>query len=190
MIRCEWANNSKLEQEYHDKEWGVPIHEDRHLFEFLILEGAQAGLSWSTILKKRDQYRLAFDHFDPGKVAHYSQEKIAHLLANPGIIRNRQKIHSAVINARAFLAIQKEFDTFDRYIWSFVNGKTIQNRWKTVLDIPANTAESNAMSEDLKKRGFRFVGNTICYAFMQAVGMANDHTVDCYRHRQICQLSE
>jgi DNA-3-methyladenine glycosylase I len=188
--RCIWANAGKLEQEYHDKEWGVPVHNDRLLFEFLILEGAQAGLSWSTILKKRDQYRLAFDHFDPKKVARYSLEKMTDLLANQGIVRNRLKVNSAVVNAHAFLAVQKEFGTFDSYIWSFVSGKTIQNQWETIHDIPAYTAESEAMSEDLKKRGFKFVGNTICYAFMQAVGMVNDHTIDCYRHRQVYELSK
>ena len=190
MKRCEWANAGKLEQEYHDKEWGAPVHDDRLLFELLILEGAQAGLSWSTILRKREQYRLAFDGFDPKKVARYSQERIARLLANPGIVRNRLKVNSAVVNAQAFVKVQKEFGSFDSYIWSFVDGKTIQNQWRAIHDVPANTAESDAMSEDLKKRGFKFVGSTICYAFMQAVGMVNDHAFDCYRYRQIYQLSE
>jgi DNA-3-methyladenine glycosylase I len=171
--RCEWANTGKLEQDYHDNEWGVPVHDDRLLFEFLILEGAQAGLSWSTILKKRDHYRLAFDGFDPKKVARYSQERISRLLSNPGIVRNRLKVNSAVVNAKAFIDVQKEFGSFDSYIWSFVDGKTIQNQWGTIHNIPANTAESDAMSEDLKKRGFKFVGSTICYSFMQAVGMVN-----------------
>lgn len=189
MKRCEWANTSKREQEYHDKEWGVPVHEDRLLFEFLVLEGAQAGLSWSTILKKREHYRLAFDRFDPKKVSRYSDDYIAQLLANPGIVRNRLKVNAAVVNAQAFTAVQKEFGTFDSYIWSFVDGKTIQNQWETIADIPVNTPESDAMSKALKKRGFKFVGSTICYAFMQAVGMVNDHTVDCFRHRQVYELS-
>lgn len=190
MKRCEWANTSKLEQDYHDEEWGVPVHDDRLLFEFLILEGAQAGLSWSTILKKREQYRLAFDRFDPKKVSRYLDEDIARLLANPGIVRNKLKVNAAVTNAQAFIAIQTEFGSFDSYIWSFVDGKTVQNQWETITDIPANTSESAAMSKALKKRGFKFVGSTICYAFMQAVGMVNDHTVDCFRCRQVYELSE
>jgi DNA-3-methyladenine glycosylase I len=188
--RCEWANGSELEQAYHDNEWGVPVHDDRLLFEFLILEGAQAGLSWSTILNKRENYRIAFDRFDPNRVSRYSEEKIAQLLMNPGIVRNKLKVNAAVSNARAFIAVQKEFGSFDSYIWSFVDGKTIHNHWKAMTDIPANTTESDAMSKDLKKRGFKFVGSTICYAFMQAVGMVNDHTVDCFRHRQAYEFSE
>jgi DNA-3-methyladenine glycosylase I len=190
MKRCDWANASNLEQDYHDKEWGVPVHDDRLLFEFLILEGAQAGLSWSTILKKREQYRLAFDQFDPQKVSRYSDEDIARLLVNPGIVRNRLKVNAAVTNARAFIAIQREFGSFDSYIWSFVDGKTVRNQWENIADIPVNTPESDTMSKDLKKRGFKFVGSTICYAFMQAIGMVNDHTVDCFRFRQVNELSE
>ena len=181
--RCAWATNELLTR-YHDEEWGVPIHDDRLLFEFLILEGAQAGLSWHTILQKRDAFRKAFDHFDPTAISRYNQRKIDQLLANPGIIRNRLKISAAIQNARAFLAVLKEFGTFDAYIWQFVGGKPIQNRWKTLKDLPANTLESDAMSKDLKRRGFTFVGTTICYAFMQATGMVNDHTVDCFRYRQ------
>ncbi len=163
----------------------MPIHDDRLLFEFLILEGAQAGLSWETILKKRDSYRIAFDIFDARKIAKYGDAKIAELLANPGIVRNRLKIAAAVKNANAFLAIQKEFGSFDRYIWSFVDGKPQQNSWKALSDVPAKTPESDAMSKDLKRRGFTFVGSTICYAFMQAVGMVNDHLTTCFRHREL-----
>jgi len=170
---------------YHDREWGVPIHEDRLLFEFLILEGAQAGLSWSTILNKRDNYRRAFDHFDPRKVAKYDDRKVEKLLADAGIVRNRLKIKSAIGNAKAFLAIQKEFGTFDAYIWRFVGGKPIQNTRKSHKSIPARTTESDAMSKDLLRRGFKFVGSTICYAFMQAVGMVNDHTTDCFRYARL-----
>ncbi len=178
--RCAWARN-ELAICYHDEEWGVPVHDDRLLFEFLILEGAQAGLSWDTILKKRDNYRRAFDHFDARKVARYNEKKVAALLADPGIVRNRLKVASAVQNANAFLAVQKEFGTFDAYIWQFVGGKPRINHWKTIQELPARTAESDAMSKDLLKRGFKFVGSTICYAFMQAVGMVNDHTADCFR---------
>jgi len=168
---------------YHDKEWGVPVHDDKLLFEFLILEGAQAGLSWSTILNKRDNYRRAFDRFDPRKVAKYDARKIKQLLADAGIVRNRLKINAAVQNAKAFLAVQKEFGTFDQYIWRFVGGKPIRNGWSSHKKVPARTAESDAMSKDLLKRGFKFVGSTICYAFMQAVGMVNDHTRDCFRYK-------
>ncbi|HET6251562.1 MAG TPA: DNA-3-methyladenine glycosylase I [Tepidisphaeraceae bacterium] len=178
IIRCSWAT-TELGIAYHDAEWGIPMHEDRVLFEFLILEGAQAGLSWETILKKRQAYRKAFDDFDPAKVARYTDRKIAGLLANPGIIRNRLKVASAVQNARAFLAVQKEFGSFDRYIWQFVNHKPIDNRRASPKDVPPRSAESDAMSKDLKKRGFNFVGTTICYAFMQAVGMVNDHLMTC-----------
>jgi DNA-3-methyladenine glycosylase I len=178
--RCAWAS-TELSIRYHDEEWGVPVHDDRVLFEFLVLEGAQAGLSWETILNKRENYRAAFDNFDPQKVARYDRRKIAQLLKNPGIVRNRLKIASAVRNAKAFLQVQKEFGTFDRYIWQFVDGKPRVNSWKTNKRIPARTAESDAMSKALKKRGFSFVGSTICYAFMQAVGMVNDHGVDCFR---------
>lgn len=181
--RCAWAGISDpLYLDYHDKEWGVPIHDDRLLFEFLVLEGAQAGLSWSTILKKRDNYRPAFDHFDAKKVAAYDDNKIADLLANPGIVRNKLKINAAVQNAKAFLAVQKEFGTFDAYIWQFVGGQPKVNAWKGLGDIPAETDESRAMSKDLLKRGFKFVGPTICYAFMQAAGLVNDHTIDCFRY--------
>ena len=170
---------------YHDTEWGVPIHDDRLLFEFLILEGAQAGLSWSTILNKRENYRKAFDNFNALKIARYDQKKIKALLNDAGIVRNRLKINAAVQNAKSMLAVQKEFGSFDKYVWSFVGGKPIQNRPKTFTDVPARTPESDAMSKDLLKRGFKFVGSTICYAFMQAVGMVNDHTVDCFRCREL-----
>ena len=185
MKRCEWANRSELEQFYHDEEWGVPIHDDRSLFEFLILEGAQAGLSWSTILRKREGYRKAFDHFDARKISRYSDKDVSLLLANAEIIRNKLKIHAAITNARAFLGVRVEFGTFDAYIWQFVNGTPIQNSWKRMKDIPPYTPQSEAMSKDLQKRGFKFVGPTICYAFMQAVGMVNDHVVDCFRYEEL-----
>jgi DNA-3-methyladenine glycosylase I len=175
---------------YHDEEWGVPLHVDRRLFEFLLLDGAQAGLSWATILKKRENYRRAFDGFEPEAIARYGDKKIRQLLADPGIVRNRQKVASAVKNARAFLEIQAEHGTFDAYIWRFVGGDTLQNEWRTLSQIPAKTAESEAMSKDLKRRGFGFVGPTICYAFMQAAGMVNDHTVDCYRHAECAALAQ
>ncbi|GBE07013.1 DNA-3-methyladenine glycosylase 1 [bacterium BMS3Abin11] len=184
--RCEWCTGSEIYRAYHDDEWGVPLHEDRKLFEFLILEGAQAGLSWITVLKKRVHYRKVFDQFDPVRVAKYSDKKIEKLLLDPGIIRNRLKVSSAVSNARIFLEVQAEFGSFDSYIWQFTDGKAIHNRWQSMSEIPANSAESDAMSKDLKKRGFRFVGTTICYAFMQATGMINDHTIDCYRHSRLC----
>ncbi len=182
--RCAWANN-ELSILYHDEEWGVPVHDDRVLFEFLILEGAQAGLSWNTILNKRENYRRAFDKFDPKKVAKYDQRKVARLLADPGIVRNRLKIAAAVGNAKAFLKVQEEFGSFDRYIWQFVGGKPKVNQWKSLQKLPARTPESDAMSRDLLRRGFKFVGSTICYAFMQAVGMVNDHTVECFRAKVI-----
>ena len=185
MKRCNWANGSDLLQSYHDHEWGVEVHDDRTLFEFLVLEGAQAGLSWSTILRKREAYRKAFDNFDARKVSRYSEKTVARLLANPEIIRNRLKINAAITNANAFLQVQKEFGSFDRYIWQFVSGKPIRNSWGTMADIPASTPVSVAMSKDLKKRGFTFVGPTICYAFMQAVGMVNDHVADCFRYREL-----
>jgi DNA-3-methyladenine glycosylase I len=185
MKRCEWANASVLGQEYHDKEWGRPVHDDRLLFELLILEGAQAGLGWLTILKKREGYRKAFDNFQANKIARYSEKKIADLLSNPEIVRNKLKVNAAVLNARAYLDIQNEFGSFDSYVWKFVRGQTIQNSWKKLSEIPTRSPESDAMSKDLKKRGFKFVGPTICYAFMQAVGMVNDHTVDCYMYNQI-----
>ena len=181
--RCGWATGEKYVA-YHDEEWGVPVHDDRVLFEFLILEGAQAGLSWSTILNKREHYRKAFAGFDARKVARFDEAKIAALLENSGIVRNRLKVRSAVENARAFLAVQKEFGSFDRYIWTFTGGKVLQNR-RTPDNVPARTAESDALSKDLRKRGFRFVGSTICYAFMQATGMVNDHLVTCFRHREL-----
>jgi DNA-3-methyladenine glycosylase I len=180
-VRCAWAR-SELMIRYHDKEWGVPAHDDRTLFEFLVLEGAQAGLSWETILNKRENYRAAFDRFDTGRVARYDRRKVAQLLKNPGIVRNRLKIASTVRNAQALLQVQEEFGSFDRYIWQFVDGRPRVNSWSVKSPVPARTAESDAMSKALKKRGFSFVGSTICYAFMQAVGMVNDHAVECFRH--------
>ena len=177
--RCPWAGSDPLYLRYHDEEWGVPSHDDRHLFEMLILEGAQAGLSWITILRKRDAYRKAFDRFDPRRVAAYDAKKLRALLADPGIVRNRLKIHGAVRNARAFLEVQREFGSFHAYLWPFVGGKPRINRPRTMQDVPARTVESDALSKDLKKRGFTFVGSTICYAFMQAVGMVNDHLLGC-----------
>jgi DNA-3-methyladenine glycosylase I len=185
MRRCEWAGGSELEQAYHDREWGVPLHDDRCLFEFLVLEGAQAGLSWSTILRKREGYRKAFDHFDARKIARYAAHDVSRLLANPEIIRNRLKISAAITNAQAFLKVQEQFGSFDPYIWRFVQGRPIQNAWEKITDIPASTPESEAMSRDLRQRGFTFVGATICYAFMQAVGMVNDHIVGCFRHAEL-----
>ena len=185
-IRCPWCENTSLGQvylDYHDLEWGVPVHDDRTLFEFLILEGAQAGLSWSTILAKRENYRAAFAGFDAKKVARFSEAKIAALLLDPGIVRNRLKVSSAVVNAKAFLAVQKEFGSFDRYIWSFVGGRQKQNAWTPEARPPATTPESDAMSRDLKRRGFKFIGSTICYAFMQATGMVNDHLTRCFRYK-------
>ena len=175
--------------DYHDTEWGVPVHDDRLLFEMVVLDGAQAGLSWITILKKREAYRKAFDNFDPKKVARYTDKRIARLLENPGIVRNRLKVHSAVRNAGAFLAVVDEFGSFDHFIWQFVGGKPIQNRWRRLGDLPATSAESDAMSKDLKKRGFNFVGSTICYAFMQAAGMINDHVVGCFRYNEIKKMA-
>ena len=184
VSRCGWAR-TELSIPYHDTEWGVPLHDDRRLFEFLILEGAQAGLSWETILRKRDAYRRAFDDFDPERVARYTPKKLERLMADPGIVRNRLKIDSAVTNARAFLAVQKEFASFDGYIWRFVDGKPVVNKVKALGEVPASTPQSDAMSKDLKKRGFRFVGTTICYAFMQATGMVNDHAITCFRYREV-----
>ena len=183
QIRCSWANGENYVR-YHDEEWGVPVHDDRTLFEFLILEGAQAGLSWSTILNKRDNYRRAFHNFNPKRIAKYDSAKINSLLSDPGIVRNKLKIASAVQNAEAFLRLQQEFGTFDRYIWQFVGGQPKVNPWK-VRKVPARTPESDAMSKDLKRRGFNFVGSTICYAFMQAMGMVNDHAPQCFRYRQL-----
>jgi len=183
--RCAWPGSDPLYIDYHDREWGVPVHDDRLLFEFLILEGAQAGLSWITILRKRDAYRRAFAGFDPEVVARFDDVKVAELLADPGIVRNRLKIGSAVGNARAFLQVQEEFGSFDAYLWRFVDGRPVQNARRTQAEIPANTPQSDALSRDLKQRGFRFVGSTICYSHMQAVGMANDHLVDCFRWREL-----
>jgi DNA-3-methyladenine glycosylase I len=184
MNRCDWPK-SEFDIAYHDREWGVPVHDDRRLFEFLILEGAQAGLSWSTILNKRDNYRHAFAGFDPKRVARFTRLETNRLMKNDGIVRNRLKIESAVTNARAFLAVQKEFGSFDSYVWRFVGGEPRRNSPKTLKDIPARSAESDALSKDLQRRGFRFVGSTICYAFMQAVGMVNDHLTNCYRYREL-----
>ncbi len=183
LNRCKWAGSDPLYQEYHDEEWGVPIHDDRKLFEMLILEGAQAGLSWITILRKRENYRKAFSNFDVKKIARYDSKKFDQLLQNEGIVRNRLKINAAIVNAKLFLKVQKEFGSFDKYIWQFVNGKPIINNRKNLKELPAKTIESDLMSKDLKKRGFKFVGSTICYAFMQAVGMVNDHTMDCFRYK-------
>lgn len=182
--RCAWPTDD-LYIAYHDKEWGVPVHDDQKLFEFLVLEGAQAGLSWHTILKKRANYRKAFDQFDPQKVARYTEKKIAALLANPGIVRNRLKIASAVKNAKAFLAVQEEFGSFDRYIWRFVDGRPVVNKFSSAKEIPVRTKISDTLSQDLRQRGFTFVGSTICYAHMQATGMVNDHLVGCFRHKQL-----
>ncbi len=186
--RCDWGTASPLYIDYHDNEWGVPLHDDRKLFEFLVLEGAQAGLSWETVLKKRHNYRKAFDNFDPRKISQYGNKKIEALLGNKGIIRNRLKIVSAINNAKRFLDVQKEFGSFDTYIWQFVDGRPIINRYKSIHELPATTKVSDAMSKDLKKRGFKFVGSTICYAHMQATGMVNDHIVDCYRYKEIRAL--
>jgi len=183
--RCAWCTNDLLYIRYHDNEWGVPVHNDRRLFEFLVLEGAQAGLSWITILRKRAAYRKAFDNFDYNKVANYNERKIQALLKDEGIVRNRLKIRSAVQNANAFLKIRDEFDTFNKYIWEFVDGKPIRNKWKSIKQIPARTELSDILSKDLKQRGFTFVGSTICYAHMQATGMVNDHTVDCFRYQEL-----
>ena len=183
--RCAWSSTDPIYVEYHDTEWGVPLHDDRMLFEFLILEGAQAGLSWLTILKKRQNYRKAFQNFDAKKIARYDAQKFNRLMQDPGIIRNRLKIASTIENAKAFLKMQKEFGSFDRFIWQFTGGKTIRNSWKTLKEVPAKTKESDAMSKELKRRGFGFVGSTICYAFMQAVGMVNDHVVNCFRYKEV-----
>jgi DNA-3-methyladenine glycosylase I len=187
MRRCEWARGG-LEIRYHDREWGVPLHDDRKLLELLILEGAQAGLSWSTILRRRPGYRKAFDRFDATKIVRYTGPTVRRLLADPGIIRNRAKIEAAIANARAFLALRREHGSFDAYLWRFVGGRPLQNAWRSVRQVPAETEASRALSRDLKKRGFRFVGPTICYAFMQAAGLVNDHTVGCFRWRQVQRL--
>jgi DNA-3-methyladenine glycosylase I len=185
-VRCAWVGTDPLAIDYHDREWGDPVHDDHKLFEFLILEGMQAGLSWMTILRKRENFRLAYDDFDPVKIANYDQAKFDQLLANPGIIRNRRKIEASAKNAQAFLAVQAEFGSFDAYIWGFVGGAPIVNSWKNLAELPAQTEQSAAMSKDLLKRGFKFVGPTICYAHMQATGMVNDHTIDCFRYLE-CQ---
>ncbi len=185
MARCGWAK-SDLMIAYHDREWGVPVHDDRLLFEHLLLDGAQAGLSWETILKKRENYRRAFDHFDPRKMAGYDRTKVRKLLSDPGIVRNRLKIHSAISNSKAFLEVQKDFGSFDAFVWQFVPaGRPIVNRWRSMKEIPARTAESDALSQALKQRGFSFVGSTICYAFMQAAGLVNDHLLECPRHNEV-----
>ncbi|HEX5337670.1 MAG TPA: DNA-3-methyladenine glycosylase I [Gallionella sp.] len=183
--RCLWAGDDALYRRYHDTEWGVPLHDDRQLFEFLILEGAQAGLSWITILRKRDNYRAAFDGFDAARIARYDANQIESLLQNPGIVRNRLKVASAVVNAQKFLDVKNEFGSFDQFIWQFVGGQPKQNVWRSMAEVPASTPESDAMSKELKRRGFKFVGTTICYAFMQATGMVNDHTTDCFRHKEL-----
>lgn len=183
--RCEWCGSDPDYVAYHDDEWGRPVHADQKLFEMLCLEGAQAGLSWLTILRKRENYRAAFDNFDASKIARYSEAKLEKLMHNPGIVRNRLKIYGTVKNAKAFLAVQKEFGTFDKYIWQFAGGQPKLNAWRTLKEVPAKTPESDVMSKDLKKRGFTFVGSTICYAFMQATGMVNDHTVECFRYKAV-----
>ena len=183
--RCSWAGDDALYQQYHDTEWGVPLHDDRRLFEFLVLEGAQAGLSWITILRKRENYRAAFDGFDAERIAAYGANKIESLLQDAGIVRNRLKVQAAITNARKFLDVQDEFGSFDKFIWRFVDGKTRQNRWRSMAEVPASTTESDALSRELKRRGFKFVGSTICYAHMQAIGMVNDHTTDCFRHKEL-----
>jgi DNA-3-methyladenine glycosylase I len=188
-IRCAWSGNNPVMAEYHDKEWGLPVHDDRTLFEFLILEGAQAGLSWQTVLNKRANYRKAFSSFDAKKIARYTPADAARLMADPGIIRNRLKVHAAIRNAKAFLEIQREFGSFDAYVWQFADGKPINHKLASMKDVPARTPESDAMSKDLLKRGFKFVGSTICYAFMQAVGMVNDHEMKCFRYKEVSRLA-
>ncbi|MEA3301754.1 MAG: DNA-3-methyladenine glycosylase I [Pseudomonadota bacterium] len=190
VTRCQWATASPLEQQYHDSEWGVPLHDDRKLFEFLILEGAQAGLSWSTILNKREGYRAAFNNFDAEKIAAYDDHKIRQLLANPAIVRNRLKVNAAVTNARIYLEIMQQSGGFSEWVWKFVDGEPVNNDFHNMEDVPANTPRSDLMAREMKKRGFKFVGTTICYAFMQATGMVNDHTTDCYRWREIAGISE
>lgn len=185
MDRCEWADSSELMRAYHDNEWGEPVHDDRSLFEFLILEGVQAGLRWSTVLGKREGYRKAFENFDAGKISRYSGDDVSRLLKDSRIIRNRLKVNAAITNARAFLKVQEQFGSFDRYVWQFVNGRSVQNSWKKIADIPSRTPESDAMSKDLRDRGFKFAGTTICYAFMQAAGMVNDHVTGCFRHQEL-----
>lgn len=190
VSRCEWGNYNTLMKQYHDKEWGVPNHDDGSLFEFLLLEGVQAGLSWNTILQKRENYRKAFDNFDYNKIVQYKEQKIESLMINSGIIRNRLKINAAISNAKAFIDVQKEFSSFDKYIWQFVNYNPIIHTFKVLTELPSTTKESEIMSKDLKKRGFKFIGPTICYAFMQAVGMANDHIIECFRYDEINRIIE
>lgn len=185
VIRCDWSGTESIYTSYHDKEWGVPLHNDNKIFEFLVLEGMQAGLSWLTVLKKRDNFRHAFDNFNPNKIAKYDRTKVKRLLSDEGIIRNRLKIDATVQNAKAFLKVKKEFNSFDNYVWRFVNGKSIKNKWKRMNDIPAKSKESDMLSNDLKNRGFKFVGSTICYAHMQATGMVNDHIVSCFRYNEV-----
>jgi len=188
LHRCGWVHDDPVEVAYHDREWGVPLHEDHKLFEFLILEGFQAGLSWLTILRKREHFRAAFDQFDPAIVAQYDEKKHQSLLTNPGIVRNRRKIAAATANARAFLAVQAAFGSFDAYVWRWVEGVPMQTHWPTAAAVPAHTPLSDSLSQDLKQRGFKFVGTTICYAFMQAIGLVNDHTIDCFRHRELARV--
>ena len=185
IVRCSWVGDDPISIAYHDEEWGLPVHDDRELFEFLILEGAQAGLSWMTILKKRANYRRAFDHFEPSIIANYDEDKLAMLVEDSGIVRNRRKIAAAVQNAKAFLKVQEQFGSFDKYIWAYVDGQPVKNTCRDISEIPSQTETSQVMSSDLRKRGFNFVGPTICYAFMQAVGMVNDHTIDCFRYGQV-----
>jgi len=189
-VRCGWSLSDPLYRAYHDREWGVPLHDDRRLFELLCLEGAQAGLAWITILRKRAGYRRAFDRFDPRKVAGYRAPKIRSLLADPGIVRNRLKVHAAVQNARSFLTLREELGSFDRFVWSFVEGAPRTNAWKSLKEVPPRTPESDALSKALQKRGFTFVGSTICYAFMQSAGLVNDHTTDCFRHSEVARLAK
>ncbi len=188
MNRCEWANSNQLEIEHHDEEWGVPVHDDRLLFEMLILEGAQSGLSWATILQKRNGYVKAFDNFDAVKISKYSEKKIEKLLQDPRIVRNKLKVNATVTNANRFLELQKEYGSFNKYIWSFVGGKPINNKWKALSEVPASSLESDDMSKSLKKKGFKFIGSTTCYAYMQAVGMVNDHVVSCFRYSEVIKL--
>jgi DNA-3-methyladenine glycosylase I len=188
--RCSWCGEDPLYQAYHDNEWGVPVHDERELFEFLCLEGAQAGLSWITILKKRENYRKAFDHFDMEKIARYDDEEIAVLLQDEGIVRNKLKVNAFVTNARAYLAMLEKGEPLDAFFWGFVDGESIQNKWETHAEIPASTALSEIICKELKQRGFKFIGGTICYAFMQAIGMVNDHTTDCYRYQELCYTNE
>jgi DNA-3-methyladenine glycosylase I len=188
--RCAWAGSDALYQTYHDREWGVPLHDDRGLFEFLLLEGAQAGLSWITILRKRENYRAAFDNFDAARIARYGANKIESLLQDAGIVRNRLKLEAAVVNAQKFLEVQEESGSFDAFIWQFVGGKPVQNAWRSLADVPASTPESDAMSKELKRRGFKFVGTTICHALMQATGMVNDHTINCFRYAELNDKKE